>query len=93
MATKKTPVMMGQSYVDVALQHYGTMERFTDVLKLNDARPNDKLTPGQLVDVDVVSSPTVDYIKQNKLTIASSSRVRLEGISYWKIGVDFRIGG
>ncbi len=91
MATKKVVALMGQSYVDVALQHYGTMEGFMQVLRLNGARPNDKLTPGQSLTVDEITSPVLDYIRRNELIIVSSARVRMEGISYWKIGVDFRV--
>jgi LysM repeat protein len=95
---KQVIVLDGQTYLDIAIQELGDVERAFELALLNDATITDLLIAGQIIQVP---SPAIDKTQIVKVLSAPANKPSSgvsdieseslvgQGIGYWAIGVDF----
>lgn len=91
MATTQTK--NGQTLLDVAMQQSGDATAAAALAIANEMSVTEKLAIGtELQNVDVMNSAVVDVFATQKINPASDDTYEiLEGIGYWRIGIDFEI--
>lgn len=90
-------VLHNQSLLDVCLQHTGSIEGVFELAMANDLAITDvveagavlQLPEGIALDKDILNYYTAKGIQP--ATAITEVVEKLEGISYWAIGVDFKI--
>lgn len=96
-----TVISIDQSFLDIALQQYGSLEAIMEMALLNglsiseDIEAGSELqTPAQekVIVLEVVSFYMSKNIKPaTAITAAQSQAINPQGISYWAINIDFKV--
>ena len=96
---QKTTARSSQNLLDICLQEKGGIASVFQLSDLNNISITDALTSGSNLDVsiDVADLDILNYYKKELIMPATGNPDKLEvevlqGIGYWAIGVDFRIG-
>ena len=85
----------GQCLADIALQYCGSMSYLMDICTANGLNPDTQLTPGASLEVPVVTSPVLNYLRKKGIVIACFTEINPQGpapasgIGFWRIGEDF----
>ncbi|BAV09402.1 hypothetical protein SAMN05421788_101838 [Filimonas lacunae] len=94
----RVEVLAGQTLADLAIQVNGDVARIIDIALLNHLSITDDLQEDQFIEV-----PDIDSAKASIASVFENKSIRpasaieavqediLEGISYWTIGLDFKV--
>lgn len=91
---KTVTVLQGQSLLDIAVEHTGSISAVFDIARLNNKSITDLPIPGEQLNVDNrnVVKRVLDYYAKNNIHPGTAGDVTSEGgIGYWKIGIDFKV--
>ena len=93
-------VLHQQSLLDIAIQEYGDLKAVFDIATMNNKSFTDDLKNSEQVIISASVYTDLDihrFFKRNNLipatalTEAQSQEINPQGISYWAIGVDFKV--
>lgn len=86
-------VQPGQTLADISVQWCGSADAWANIASLNGISITDELVAGDVLLVPVATDKrTAKFFKDGQFVPASGNASLIEGIDYWFIELDFKIG-